>query len=276
MPDAVTMKGFDAVRLNVSGSDPLRDILIVEAPLHIQINDLPFTTTMRTPGHDRFLTRGLLHTESIIPATPIDVGFEEFSDPETGFTSRINVIVAPESVQVSLDGRRSLLSTSSCGMCGTRSPADIEIYGNATPLESIEPPNIEDVEEMLSEMRRAQKLFDASGGSHGAALFSKNRTCLTVHEDIGRHNAVDKVVGELVDAGRLGDAYYLTVSGRVSYEIVYKAYYAAVPCILAVSAPSSMAVETAQRLGITLVAFCREKRATVYSNLGTLAKPDAK
>lgn len=271
----MTTKGFDAIRLHVTGSDPVSDVLTVEAPLHIQINGQAFTTTMRTPGHDRFLTRGLLHTESIIPPTRIDVAFEEFSDPETGFTSRINVIVAPEYVQVSLDDRRSLPSTSSCGMCGTRNPADIEIYGKAAPLAPIDPPDIESAERMHSEMRRAQKLFEASGGSHGAALFSKQLACLAIHEDIGRHNAVDKVIGELIDLGTLNDAVYLTVSGRVSYEIVYKAYYAAVPCILAVSAPSSMAVETAQRLGITLIAFCREKRATVYTNLGTLAKLDA-
>ena len=118
---------------------------------------------------------------------------------------------------------------------------------------------------MMAAMRAGQLAFQATGGSHAAAAFTLDGELLALYEDIGRHNAVDKVVGALVSEDRLARARVFAVSGRLSYEIVFKAFHARIPFLLSVSAPSSMAVEMAQQFGLTLVAYCREDRATVYS-----------
>ncbi len=242
------------------------DLLTVEAPLHLKVNGVAYTTTMRTPGEDEALARGLLFTEGIVPDPDAAVAFRAIDDPESGGTACLEITVADAYLAKSIDGRRTMLSASSCGVCGTRDPADLEVFGPPLAIAAQERLDVTRISSFLREMRKRQHDFGASGGSHAAAFFDASGAVLVVMEDIGRHNAVDKAVGSLLAEGRISDAAVVLVSGRVSYEIVYKAYRAQIPFLLAVSAPSSMAVETSERLGLTLVAFCRDDRATVYSH----------
>ncbi len=242
------------------------DRLTLEAPLHLKVNGESYTTTMRTPGDDEALVRGLLFTEGIVPDASAAVTFRTIVDPESGGTACLEATVSDDALAKSVDGRRTMLSTSSCGVCGMRDPADLEVFGPPLEIAPRERLNVTHISSLLGKMAERQHAFAASGGSHAAAIFDTNEKTLVVMEDIGRHNAVDKAVGSLLAEGRISDAAVLLVSGRVSYEIVYKAYRAQIPFLLSVSAPSSMAVETADRLGMTLVAFCRDDRATVYAH----------
>ena len=247
-------------------AESVEDSLTIEAPLHIMVNGQSYTTTMRTPGDDEALARGLLHTEGIVTPSCAKFSFQTIDNPESGEAACLDVTVPQESVEKPVEGRRTMLSASSCGVCGTRNPADIEVYGPPLEIASGLRLDVSTIGALLAEMKAEQHAFSESGGSHAAAIFNADGTLLAVYEDIGRHNAVDKAIGRLLEEGRLSDAAVLLVSGRVSYEIVYKAYRAQIPFVLAVSAPSSMAVETAARLGMTLIAFCRDDRATVYTH----------
>jgi FdhD protein len=222
---------------------------------------------MRSPdGHDRELVRGLLFTEGVVVDAEAQLGFAEVSDPENGALARVDVTVGAEFVRVPVTGRRNQLATSSCGICGTRDPADLEIFGDPLKVGGDLRLAPDVVSGMLESMGAAQECFAATGGCHGAGAYTGEGAELVVREDIGRHNAVDKVIGWLLEHDRLGDTAVLTVSGRVSYEIVAKVYRSQIPILAAVSAPSSMAVETAEAFGITLIGFCREDRLTVYSH----------
>lgn len=252
------------MRINEGAKDHVSDSLTVEAALHVRINDIAYTTTLRTPGADRDLVHGLLFTEGIITDAEVPVTFHEIEDPETGYTGCIELTVPGNVSLTNVEGRRSSISTASCGFCGLREPRHIELSG--PPLDQSGRFGPARLPGMFRAMKASQPAFNGSGGCHGAAAFTLDGQMLAVFEDIGRHNAVDKVIGRLWKSGALNKATCLLVSGRVSYEIVFKAYRAGVPFIAAVSAPSSMAVNTAQRFGITLMAFCRGSRATVYTN----------
>ena len=250
-----------------------------EAPLHISVNDESYVTTMRTEdGHDPELARGLLFTEGIVTERQADLRFVETIDPETKSLARLNVLIEPELLRVPVAGRRNQLASASCGICGTRDPADIELFGDPLKISSSQQIVAQQILKLFDSMNAAQTTFHESGGTHAAAAYTHNGSELAVREDIGRHNAVDKVIGHLLATNRLNDAIVLTVSGRVSYEIVTKVYRSQIPILAAVSAPSSMAVETAQAFGITLIGFCRENRMTVYTNperITTSARSDA-
>lgn len=243
------------------------ETLAVEAPLQIKVNGESFTTTMRTPGDDEALARGLLYTEDIVPSVEAKMDFEVLRDHESDLISGVDVVVDEGDVAKPVAGKRSLLSSSSCGVCGTREPEDLAVFGPPLPTLEDQPFDLALIPKMLAHMAANQLVFDRSGGVHAAAAFSIGGHPLVVREDIGRHNAVDKVVGHLLVEGSLESAGVILVSGRVSYEIVYKTYRARIPVLLAVSAPSSMAVETGERLGMTVIAFCRGERATVYSGM---------
>lgn len=262
----MSTKSVKAIRFDAGESTRAEDVVTVEAPLQIRVNGVAFTTTMRTPGDDRPLARGLLFTEGIVTDRAIQPEYGEILDPETNLISCLEVGVPEELVEKEVEGRRTTLSSSSCGMCGTRDPADIEIFGPPLSISTDRTFNVGLIPTMLDALRAGQSTFDLSGGSHAAGLFTIEGELLAMFEDIGRHNAVDKAIGRLLDSGGLDAAQCLMVSGRVSYEIVYKAYRAEIPILAAVSAPSSMAVETAQRLGMTVIGFCRDRRATVYSS----------
>jgi FdhD protein len=226
---------------------------------------------MCSPSNNIILAVGLLFTEGILRKPSDIVNLTEESDEQNRHVHSVNVNVHPEALEGKNLWNRSIASNASCGVCGKTEVYDI--YHKSPPLDTVEKFDITRVPKLLKEMRSRQSTFDETGGTHSAALFTMDGTMLSVQEDIGRHNAVDKAIGELFLSGSLANADILAVSGRVSYEIVSKCAMANVPFLLAVSAPSSMAVEMCREKGIALIAFCRENRATVYTNQQNVISP---
>ncbi len=263
-----------AMRFDGSGIRPATESLTEEGPLSIKVNGTDFTVTMRTPGHDRELARGLMFTEGLLAADATGIDLVERKAAGNDATFCIDVRVDASMLLADFENRRSLLATSSCGLCGRKDLADLEdmpppVGGSELRMDAALAAN------MMAAMRAHQETFDRSGGSHAAGLFSESGNVLVVREDIGRHNAVDKAIGWMLANGALGSATAMTVSGRVSFEIVLKAWRARLPFLLAVSAPSTLAVKTAEAAGITLMGFCRDGRATVYSHAGRVVAPAA-
>jgi FdhD protein len=255
-----------ALRVNSQGASPVNDTLAREGVLHLRVNDIPYTTTVRTPGEDTWLARGLLFTEGTIPDPAAKLSFHAIADPETQLTGVLEVHVAPQDLAKPLHDRRSTMSSASCGLCGLREPEELQMAGAPVLLPSGERFPITTIRKCLDALHAAQDIFTATGGTHAAGLFDRHGRMLAICEDIGRHNAVDKAIGAVLEQGALPQAHLLLVSGRLSYEIVFKAFRARVPLMASVSAPSSLAVEMAKRFGLTLIAFCREDRCTVYSH----------
>ena len=245
------------------------ETLACEAALQVRINGQPYTITMRSPGNDENLAIGLLFTEGIISARNEVTGFSEGPD-ESGDHTMIDVRIKEEALVGKTIHDRSIASTSSCGVCGKIELPDLA--APERPLLINEKLNIAVIPDLLQKMKENQSAFENTGGSHAAAAFSITGELLAIHEDIGRHNAVDKVVGALMLRNLLATASILLVSGRVSYEIVGKCAAASIPFLLAVSAPSSLAVDACRRKGITLIAFCRENRATVYTHTENISQ----
>lgn len=160
--------------------------------------------------------------------------------------------------------KRTLLSVSSCGICGKQKLEDIQISGDS--LSTSVAITTKDLEQLFQIMQKKQTVFRKTGGSHAASIFDPNKNLLVVREDIGRHNAVDKAVGALLNEQQLQNAAILLVSGRVSYEIISKAFIAKIPIIAAVSACSSLAVDFAKEFGIQLIGFSRDDNAMIYAN----------
>jgi len=243
------------------------EILAIEHPLQININDQPFSITMRTPGADEYLVKGLIHTESLLTEDDVNIEFSSEKEEETGFTKIINAAIPESNIARDIQGQRALSATSSCGLCGKVKLEDIESIGCPLTIQSNDQKfEIKNLPDMMDIMRQKQNDFEASGGTHAAALFSMEGKFLKLFEDVGRHNAVDKVIGWTLFENKIEDSKVLIVSGRLSYEIISKAWRGKIPVIAAVSAPSSLAVYAANRLGITLLGFCRGKRATIYSH----------
>ncbi len=236
--------------------------LVEEAALQLKINERPYTVTMRTPGQEIWLAAGLLFTEGIITRKNDVLAIQEMRTTD-GLVQAVAVTLPEEIVFRKNIFNRSIASSSSCGICGKTELCDIAI---STRVHSHKKLAIELIPSLFEQMRNRQSTFDQTGGSHAAGIFSISGNLLSVQEDIGRHNAVDKAIGELLLTDQLNEASVLCVSGRVSYEIVAKCVQAGIPFLLSVSAPSSLAVTTCEERGITLIAFCREDRATVYSH----------
>ncbi|MBI2435466.1 MAG: formate dehydrogenase accessory sulfurtransferase FdhD [Candidatus Hydrogenedentes bacterium] len=259
-------KSFSALRTEETLCERGQDILAVEAPVHVKVNGIPYTTTVRTPGEDRAFIRGLLYTEGIVPDPEARIGWREVVDPESGLAACVEVTVPTSQVAKDIEGRRSAMGSASCGFCGIREPREIMIAED--PLRPVRDGRLHrrQLPEMVASMQAAQSVFAATGGCHAAAAFAASGQRLAAAEDIGRHNAVDKVVGYLLDRRQLEQVCALVVSGRVSYEIVYKAYQAQIPVVIGLSAVSSLAVEMGGRFGITVAGFCRGGRATIYAH----------
>ncbi len=240
------------------------DALTVEEALQININNEPFTVTMRTPGDDLGLVRGLLHSEGVLKNTSYspDVIFRK--ENRDGIVTIVDLAIPKEELGRGYSNSRSLLSVSSCGICGRKELDELAFIGKMIPDE--QKIDVAVIQSMFEKMNSHQKAFSQSGGSHAAAAFDVQGNLFSSKEDIGRHNAVDKVIGELILNKELQNVSAITVSGRISYEIIIKAFKARIPILCAVSAPSTLAVDYAKELGITMLAFCREGRATCYSN----------
>jgi len=272
------MEAPEAVRRNVSPArivavragvrSERADVLATEEPLEIRAGGPgqraeSVAVTMRTPGGDFELAAGFLFTEGLIG--PGDLRRVAYCDDVEDEDQRFNV------VSVTLERpfdhellRRNFYATSSCGVCGKAALDDVEV--RCAPVADGPTVATDVVVGLPDALRRAQRVFDRTGGLHAAGLFTPEGELIALREDVGRHNAVDKVVGErlLSDAVPLSGT-VLQVSGRASFEIVQKAAVAGVPIVSAVSAPSSLAVEAADRFGITLVGFVRDGGCNVYT-----------
>ena len=245
--------GYKALKYIQGKKKEVLDSLVLEVPLIIHINEEPFTVTMQTPGDEEFLTQGLLFTEGLIRQAVDEIYFDK-----TSATIKVTADISGELYS----NKRSLLSVASCGICGKKEL--VEMSGKR--LKSALCITAPSIFELFEKMNAQQETFSKTGGSHAAAIFDKNHTLLSIKEDIGRHNAVDKAIGECLVNGELEHGKILLISGRVSYEIITKCFKASIPILAAVSAPSSLAVDFAKELGITLLGFCRDKKFTVYSH----------
>lgn len=255
-------RSYEAIKMQAFKREGVSDVLMIEVPLSISINGNAFSVTMQTPGDETDLVRGILFTEGVYKGKTDNPEIHVTSKTDDGFISQVDVLLDESAMDMSQLNKRSLLSVASCGICGK---TEIEFpFGKLEP--GTQEVSLEDILYMFSGMKKLQTAFNVSGGCHAAAVFDGEKHCLVIREDIGRHNAVDKVIGALLSDGALSKGKFLMVSGRVSYEIITKCFMAGIPFLCAVSAPSSLAVDFAKELGITLIAFCREDRATVYSH----------
>jgi len=242
------------------------DYLAAEEPLEIRVGEEPLTVTMRTPGDDLELAAGFLFTEGLVQRRAQIVALE--SDAGESEKNRGNVVraqLAPGSAPDLDRMRRNFLATSSCGVCGKASIDSVRARALAPPNPDFRL-GAEVLVRLPEALRASQAAFGRTGGLHAAALFDASGELLVLREDIGRHNAVDKVIGWALLAERipLGDA-VLMVSGRGGFEIVQKAIVAGVPIVASVSAPSSLAVQLARELRLTLVGFLRGRRFVIYA-----------
>ena len=238
------------------------DVVAVEEPMSIQLDGAPVTTTMRTPGHDFELAAGFLHSEGLLAGAPVrGVRYcATGSATDTGF----NVVTVETGGVAPAPTARLGTTTSSCGWCGTE--AIDGLADRLAPLAPAPPIPLEVLAVVPERVRPLQALFEATGAVHAAALFDAQGEVLLVREDVGRHNAVDKVIGRLLLDGRLpATGLGLYVSGRASFELVQKAWAAGCSTLLAVSAPTSLAVATARRAGLVLAGFVRGERFNVYA-----------
>ena len=248
------------------GASECLDHLAAEEPLEIRLAGQSLSVTMRTPGDDEDLVAGFLFSEGVIAgADNLDVIARYRSaehDPESG--NVVNVLLKGD-VRVARERlRRTIVASSSCGLCGKVTIDAIRAARPPVQSDLVVP--AEWLPRLGHAMDRAQATFEKTGGLHAAGLFDAEGRLLVVREDIGRHNAVDKVVGHMVRARRMPlDHHILMVSGRVSFEIVQKAWAAGIPVIAAVSAPSSLAVEMARAADMTLVGFLRNGGFNVYA-----------
>jgi FdhD protein len=244
------------------------DTLATEEPLEIRVQppgqeQRSVAVTMRTPGGDFELAVGFLFTEGLI--APDDIARVAYCDTMPGEDQHYNVVSVTLERPFDVDRlRRNFYATSSCGVCGKAALEDIEV--RCAPVADGPTVRSEVVLGLPDALRRAQKVFARTGGLHAAGLFHASGRLVTVREDVGRHNAVDKAIGELVLARRVPlSEHVLQVSGRLSFEIVQKAAVAGIPIVSAVSAPSSLAVEAGERFGMTLAGFVRGDRLNVYT-----------
>lgn len=257
-------RNYEGKKFNNKNIDKIVDALTVEEALQININNKPFTVSMRTPGNDIALVRGLLHAEGVINNILFIPEISLKKENEKGIVTIVNVDIPEKELGEGYSNSRSLLSVSSCGICGKTELGDLAFIGKT--IDDKDKIDIGRIHNLFNKMNNFQYDFRESGGTHAAAAFTLKGELLCAMEDIGRHNAVDKIVGKLINDEDLSEAKIMTVSGRVSYEIVIKCFKARIPFLAAVSAPSSLAVDYAKELGITLFAFCRDQRATCYSN----------
>jgi FdhD protein len=236
-----------------------QDLLAVEEPLEIRLGDKTISLTMRTPGHDSELAVGFLFTEGIIQ------GPHQIRDIQPSKNS-ITVLLNPD-VEIDFERlQRNFYTTSSCGVCGKASIEALRIQGCPVLPRSSVTVDAAIIHRLPQTQRDEQALFERTGGLHAAALFDFQGNLILLREDVGRHNAVDKLIGAEMLAGRtpLYDK-LLLVSGRASFELTQKALMAGIPILAAVGAPSSLAVETAQRFNMTLLGFVRDGRFNIYS-----------
>jgi FdhD protein len=263
------LRELDALRVAGNGAaEARRDVVAVEEPLEIRLCGDALATTMRTPGQDQELCAGFLFAEGLI-ASRDDLGSMAHCGRlgEDGYGNVIDVLPAPGTafgLERTRASRRGTLTTTACGVCGRRSIDDL--IARVGRIDDETRLSREVLRRLGARLRDQQPAFQQSGGLHAAGLADAAGRYHCVREDIGRHNAVDKVIGRWLLDGRLpAGGTLLVVSGRASFEIVHKALCAGVPALVSVSAPSSLAVQTAERGNMTLIGFARDGGFNVYS-----------
>jgi FdhD protein len=258
------------VKIDLDGSAAPRrrpDDLAAEEPLEIRLRRAPLAVTMRTPGHDIDLAMGFLLTEGIIAAAGDVVTAQLCAGTDTPNTYNVVDVVLGDHVPPPVtDPSRNFYTTSSCGVCGkasidaVRTRSRFDVSGDPVRVSA------HVLAALPDRLRAAQRTFDRTGGLHAAGLFTADGELLVLREDVGRHNAVDKVIGWAAREGRLPlTGHVLLVSGRASFELTQKAWMAGIPLLAAVSAPSTLAAELADEAGLTLVGFLRGSSMNVYT-----------
>lgn len=251
------------------------DTLVVEEPLEVRVGGVPISVTMRTPGDDFDLVAGFLVTEGVIAGGGQLATMRYCAGATTDGVNTYNVIdaaIRDGAAPLDLSIQRNFYTTSSCGLCGKASIEAIRTRTHWPVSDDAVWLRPEVLVGLPDTLRAAQRVFDRTGGLHAAGLFTADGALLCLREDVGRHNAVDKVVGWAARAGRLPlSGAVLLVSGRASFELAQKALMAGVPVLVAVSAPSSLAVDLAEEAGMTLVGFLRGNTMNVYAGAHRLA-----
>ncbi|MGS2641758.1 formate dehydrogenase accessory sulfurtransferase FdhD [Streptosporangium sp. LJ11] len=260
------------LRLREAAAAHRVDVLAAEEPLEIRLDGRPLTITMRTPGDDFDLAAGFLVSEGVVTSAEEVTAIRYCAGATADGANTYNVLdvrLAAGTSPPATSLERNFYTTSSCGVCGkasldaVRTVAKWRVDGDPAPVTA------EVIAALPDRLRAAQRVFDRTGGLHAAGLFTLGGDVLCVREDVGRHNAVDKLVGWALRDGRLPLAStVLMVSGRASFELVQKAVMAGIPILAAVSAPSSLAVELAAETGLTLIGFVRGSSMNVYTGEG--------
>ncbi|NQX27309.1 formate dehydrogenase accessory sulfurtransferase FdhD [Microbacteriaceae bacterium VKM Ac-2854] len=256
----------------VRAGEPVRrreDVLAAEEPLEIRVGGRRFSVTMRTPGDDFDLVAGFLVSEGVVTAAEHLAAMRHCaSDSPTGenLYNVVDATVRGGRASLLVDRERAVFTSSSCGVCGLASIDAVSTESAWSVAEDALAIDPELITALPDRLREAQGLFDRTGGAHAAGLFAADGTLLCLREDVGRHNAVDKVVGWALRNELLPlRGTVLQVSGRASFELVQKAVMAGIPALAAVSAPSSLAVDLARRSGLTLVGFSRGAGFNIYA-----------
>ncbi len=265
-PPSPAFRRVDIERVGRAARHIVRDRAACEEPLEVRLDDEPFAVIMRTPGTDRELVAGFLFAEQVIRSAD-DLAAIDILPASTGVAGTVAHVrtTAGRAAEGVAARRRQVAQTSSCGMCGR--PTIESIGANLPPIRTEWVVTPEAVFALPERLRATQKVFDETGGLHAAGLFDLDGALVESREDVGRHNAVDKVVGGLLLERRLPlSTHVLFVSGRTSFEIVQKAHLAGIPLVASVSAPSTLAIDLAAEAGITLVGFVRGETFNVYTH----------
>jgi FdhD protein len=265
------VRAYRSGRVGPDGAGARDERVAVEEPMEVRVNGAPFAVIMRTPGADRDLAAGFLLAEDVIRSAD-EVGLIEHcvDVDDEGRDNLLNVTVmgaAVSRLDDRLANRRQVMMTASCGLCGRRTIESLRARVASVEGAWTVSPSV--ISSMPATLRAAQAVFEATGGLHAAGLFDLEGRLLLMAEDVGRHNAVDKIAGRMLLEGRLPlSRTMLQVSGRTSFELVQKALLAGIPLIAAVSAPSSLAIDLAREVGMTLCGFVRGGTFNVYANGG--------
>lgn len=265
------------VRWNLSEKTHIDDELVVEEPLEIRVGEQSLIVVMRTPGHDFELAAGFLFTENLIRSED-DIEIIAYCEDDSTFNENknqsadlssfqniVNVHLRDKIVLEEAGWQRNFHANASCGLCGKMTIESVKHQICPIDLEFRFHQNL--CYQLNDQLRAAQTVFEKTGGLHAAGLFNEKGELLIVREDIGRHNAVDKVIGHALLSDMIPlDNHILMVSGRASFEIIQKALFARIPIVVAVSAASTLAVDLAEEGNITLIGFMRENRMVVYSH----------
>lgn len=265
------------VRWNLSEYSQMEDELVVEEPLEIRVGEQSLIVVMRTPGHDFELAAGFLFTENLIKSeTDIEIiayceddnthNKNKYNSADiSSFQNIVKVHLRDELVLEEAGWQRNFHANASCGLCGKMTIESVKHQIEPLEVECRLHQNV--CYQLNAQLLAAQSVFEKTGGLHAAGLFNKKGQLLIIREDIGRHNAVDKVIGHALLSDMVPlDNHVLMVSGRASFEIIQKALFARIPIVIAVSAASTLAVDLAEEGNITLIGFMRENRMVVYSH----------